>query len=117
MERLQNQWYIFELRKFDHISGYRNKLNWPSIRQRSNINTVKKKSKKKNARFCVVYNVLFNPAAPEYLRERFDLRTSMECSLRSSEKGALVIPAYCSDIHIRAICRICHRKVVNIVSL
>ncbi|KAJ2951962.1 hypothetical protein O0L34_g4221 [Tuta absoluta] len=62
MERLQNQCirFVFGLRKFDHITEYRERLKWLPIRRRRDLHTL-----------SLLFNVLTNPAAPQYLRERF----------------------------------------------
>ncbi|KAI5632630.1 hypothetical protein NE865_14646 [Phthorimaea operculella] len=62
MERLQNQCirFVFGLRKFDHITEYRERLKWLTIRRRRELHTL-----------SLLFNVLTNPNAPQYLRERF----------------------------------------------
>ena len=62
LERLQNLCirYVFGLRKFDHISEFRSRLNWVAIRDRRNLHTL-----------SLLYNILNNPHSPSYLVSRF----------------------------------------------
>lgn len=84
LERYQNVCirYIFGLRKFDHISEFRNKLNWLPIRMRRNSHIL-----------SLLYSALFNPTSPVYLKEKFHfLSDSSGGRLRSSHNLALGIP-------------------------
>ena len=56
LERLQNLCirYVFGLRKFDHISEFRSRLNWVAIRDRRNFHTL-----------SLLYNILNNPHSPD----------------------------------------------------
>lgn len=83
LERLQNLSirFIFGLRKYDHVSEFRNKLKWLPIRLRRNAHIL-----------SLLFNVLFNPAAPSYLKERFQfLGVTHTKFLRSSENLKLSI--------------------------
>ncbi|KAJ2939918.1 hypothetical protein O0L34_g6624 [Tuta absoluta] len=79
MERLQNQCirFVFGLRKFDHVSEFRERLGWLPIRQRRDLHIL-----------SLLYNVLNNPNAPIYLRERFELCT-VEAGSRLRSYGDL----------------------------
>ncbi|KAI5652169.1 hypothetical protein NE865_00507 [Phthorimaea operculella] len=84
MERLQNQGirFIFGLRKFDHVTEFRQRLRWLPIRQRRDLHTL-----------SLLFNVLFNPAAPQYLRERFVYHNVTDSRLRSCGDLSLHTPA------------------------
>ncbi|KAJ2945895.1 hypothetical protein O0L34_g4803 [Tuta absoluta] len=62
LERLQNLAirFIFGLRKFDHVSEFRAQLKWLPIRLRRDVHIL-----------STLYNILHNPATPDYLRSRF----------------------------------------------
>jgi hypothetical protein len=61
--------FIFGLRKYDHISHFRAKLKWLAIRLSRNAHIV-----------SLLYNILFNPKYPSYLREHFKLLDAIpEC--------------------------------------
>lgn len=86
LERLQNFCirFIFGLRKYDHISQYRSKLKWLPIRLRRNAHIL-----------SLLYNILFNPLTPRYLKERFNfLHNANVLNLRSSENLALSMPQH-----------------------
>ncbi|CAK1591293.1 unnamed protein product [Parnassius mnemosyne] len=86
LERLQNFCirFIFGLRKYDHVSCFRNKLKWLPIRLRRNAHIL-----------SLLYNVLFNPSYPSYLKDRFEfLHYSHSKVLRSSENFTLKMPAH-----------------------
>ncbi|KAG7302626.1 hypothetical protein JYU34_012573 [Plutella xylostella] len=86
LERLQNVCirFIFGLRKYDHVSEYRAKLKWLPIRLRRNTHIL-----------SLLYSILFNPAYPDYLKERFHFRhESHSRGLRSSQNLRLNIPPH-----------------------
>lgn len=73
LERLQNLCirFIFGLRKYDHVSDFRKKLQWLPIRQRRNAH---------------VLNVLFNAlqkSCPAYISDKFILTPCSERPVRS----------------------------------
>lgn len=91
LERLQNLSirFIFGLRKFDHISEYRNRLKWLPIRLRRNAHIL-----------SLLYNILFLSSSPAYLKERFEfLCLSNSRSLRSSETLMLKTPVHSSKFY------------------
>lgn len=71
LERIQNLciWFIFGLRKYDHVSHFRSQLKWLPIRFRRNSHIL-----------VLLYGILFNPATPHYLKERFSYVNSIRCS-------------------------------------
>lgn len=86
LERLQNYCirFIFGLRKYDHVSQFRAKLKWLPIRLRRNTHIL-----------SLLYNILFNPSTPHYLKSRFEYlhsSHSLSMSLRSSENFLLKPP-------------------------
>lgn len=94
LERLQNFCirFIFGLRKYDHVSEFRNKLKWLPIRLRRNTHIL-----------SLLYTILFSPSAPCYLRERFEfLHSCNSLSLRSSENLILQIPVHRSTFYDRS---------------
>lgn len=58
--------FLFGLRKYDHISDYRKKLKWLLIHLCRNTHIL-----------TFLYCILFNPASPSYLRERWSISTSL----------------------------------------
>jgi hypothetical protein len=79
--------FIYNLRKFDHVSEYRAKLNWLPIRQRRDLHILK-----------LLYSTLFYPNSPLYLRNCFSFHhSSLNRTLRSSSTLALDIPLHSSD--------------------
>lgn len=88
LERLQNAAirFIFGLRKYDHVSNFRKDLKWLPIRLRRNVRIL-----------CLLFNVLFNPAYPSYLRERFSFVHPPNTSCRSHLKSLLKFPSHHSD--------------------
>ncbi|XP_026321597.1 uncharacterized protein LOC113231486 [Hyposmocoma kahamanoa] len=62
LQRLQNLCirFIYGLRKFDHVSEYRRRLQWLSMKQRREEHVL-----------SFLYNVLYDPRSPPYLKERF----------------------------------------------
>lgn len=91
LERLQNFCirFIYGLRKYDHISEFRQKLQWLSIRLRRNFHTL-----------ALLYNILFNPTTPFYLKERFNyLHDTHTRCLRSSENLKLKMKLKKNPLH------------------
>ena len=84
-ERLQNICirYIFDLRKFDHVSEYRDELHWLRIRERRNLHAL-----------SLLYKVLNSPIAPPYLKEFFHPLGSHGVPLRSSQDNTIAIPLH-----------------------
>lgn len=86
LERLQNVCikFIFALRKFDHVSEYRDQLKWLTIRHRRNLHIL-----------SLLYSILYNPYSPNYLKTRFSfLGTDTDChlDLRSRSDNRLKMP-------------------------
>ncbi|CAG9785729.1 unnamed protein product [Diatraea saccharalis] len=84
LERLQNLAipFIFGLRKYDHVSEFRQQLQWLSIRQRRDLHIL-----------SLLYSVLFNPKCPFYLKQRFKfLSSTHDLPLRSSDSLRLSVP-------------------------
>ncbi|KAG7311164.1 hypothetical protein JYU34_002162 [Plutella xylostella] len=65
--------YIFGLRKYDHVTDFRNKLKWLNIRHRRNAHIV-----------SLVYGIVYNPCAPSYLTDRFSFFDFTDRPQRSS---------------------------------
>lgn len=88
LERLQNLCirFIFGLRKFDHISEFRSQLKWLPIRRRLDLHVV-----------SFLYNILFNPLSPSYLRERFNFLVPRGEPCRSSMSLLLRTPNHSSS--------------------
>ncbi|KAJ8719480.1 hypothetical protein PYW08_011655 [Mythimna loreyi] len=85
LERLQNLCirFVFGLRKYDHVSQFRKDLKWLPIRLRRNTRVL-----------CVLYNILFNPAYPGYLRDRFTFTRAADALCRSHLKYQLNFPPH-----------------------
>lgn len=99
LERLQNVCirYIFGLRKFDHISSFRKKLGWLPIRLRRNSRLL-----------SLLYNILFNPSYPSYLRDRFDFLYPLDLPCRPCVRNLLRVPVhntsyFSSSFSVRAV--------------
>ena len=90
LERLQNLCirYVFGLRKFDHISEFRSRLNWVAIRDRRNLHTL-----------SLLYNILNNPLSPSYLVSRFTELSAHGLDLRSANLLTLLIPRHSSAFY------------------
>ncbi|CAG9794380.1 unnamed protein product [Diatraea saccharalis] len=88
LERLQNVCirFIFGLRKYDHISQFRSQLKWLPIRHRRNAHVL-----------STLYNILYNPSAPSYLRNLFHLSRAQDKPCRSNVRTSLAIPTHHSD--------------------
>ncbi|CAK1578673.1 unnamed protein product [Parnassius mnemosyne] len=84
LERLQNLCirYIFGLKKYDHVSSYRKQLKWLPIRLRRNTRIL-----------CLLFNILYNPTSPPYLRDRFHFAHSPDAVCRSHLKTLLNFPS------------------------
>jgi hypothetical protein len=96
LEHLQNIAIriIYNLRKFDHVSEYRAKLNWLPIRQRRDLHILK-----------LLYHTLFYPNSPLYLRNCFSFHhSSLIRTLRSSSTFALDSPLHSSDFFSYSFC-------------
>ena len=85
LDRLQNVCirYIFGLRKFDHVSEFRSRLNWVEIRDRRNLHIL-----------SLLYSVLNNPNSPSYLSSRFTALAAHGLGLRSERLLSLLIPKH-----------------------
>lgn len=83
LERLLNSCirFIFGLRKYDHVSAFRAQLKWLPIRFRRNSHIL-----------CLLFSILHNPAAPNYLRDRFSYLHSSESPCRSNLSTVLRFP-------------------------
>lgn len=90
LERLQNFCirFIFGLRKYDHVSEFRQKLKWLPIRLRRNSHIL-----------SFLYKILFNPSIPLYLKERFEFIQGHSGSLRSSRVYKLKVHS-CSHLNL-----------------
>lgn len=90
LERLLNLCirYIYGLRKYDHVSQFRVQLKWLNIRSRRNAHIV-----------FLLYNVLFNPYSPNYLKERFTPLSSLGRPERSSQVHQLMIPPHKTSLY------------------
>jgi hypothetical protein len=87
LERLQNIGirYIFNLKKFDHITDFRNKLKWLTIRQRRELHII-----------IQVHKTLYSASSPSYLKETFEFLASHGLPLRSNGERLLSIPTHSS---------------------
>lgn len=87
LERLQNLCirFIFGLRKFDHVSEFRSQLKWLPIRRRRDLHVL-----------TFLYNILYNPLSPSYLRERFDFLVPRGEPSRSITSLRLKFPTHSS---------------------
>ena len=89
LERLQNLCirFIFGIRKYDHVSEFRDKLKWLPIRLRRNTHILH-----------LLYSVLFNPSTPPYLKKQFRfLHDVHSLSLRSQKNLLLEISPHSSS--------------------
>ncbi|CAK1594782.1 unnamed protein product [Parnassius mnemosyne] len=94
LERIQNLCirFIFGLRKYDHVSEYREKLKWLPIRLRRNTHIL-----------SLLYCILFNPTSPTYLKERFEFLGDNHCrSLRSDKNLTLKIPSHNTSFYSKS---------------
>lgn len=86
MDRLLNNCirFIFGLRKYDHVSSFRSQLKWLPIRYRRSLRSL-----------CMLFSILNDPCAPDYLQNYFKLLGSSHSrNLRSSENLLLEIPCH-----------------------
>ena len=91
LERLQNFCIriIFGLRKYDHVSEFRTQLQWLPIRRRRDLHML-----------SLLYNILFNPLSPPYLKQRFQfLHSATDPGVRSSRKLLLQFPQHASHTY------------------
>lgn len=90
LERLLNLCirYIYGLRKYDHVSNFRFKLKWLNIRYRRNAHAV-----------CLLYNIIFHPYAPNYLKDKFTFTSIRGRPQRSSQHLQLLIPQHKSELY------------------
>ncbi|GFG37563.1 hypothetical protein Cfor_00288, partial [Coptotermes formosanus] len=80
--------FVFNLRKYDHVSTYRKQLNWLPIRQRRSLRAL-----------TTLYSLLFSPNAPAYLTPHFQfLNSSHDLNLRSSHNLLLLCPPHTSGL-------------------
>lgn len=71
--------FIFNLRKYDHVSEYRAKIKWLPIRERRNVRIL-----------CLLFTVLKDPYSPVYLKQMFQFRKDThDRELRSSNSLTL----------------------------
>ncbi|KAG7303070.1 hypothetical protein JYU34_013095 [Plutella xylostella] len=94
LERLQNTCirFIFGLRKYDHVSGYRAKLKWLPIRDRRNLRIL-----------CLLFSILHEPNSPSYLKSMFNfLSDTHNRHLRSSHNLLLSLPLHRSGFMLNS---------------
>ena len=90
--------YIYNLRKYDHVSSFRAELNWLPIRQRRSLRVL-----------TTLFSLINSPSPPSYLISHFQYLCSTHArSLRSSNNLLLNCPSHTSDFihssfHIQAI--------------
>ncbi|CAK1581557.1 unnamed protein product [Parnassius mnemosyne] len=76
--------FIFNLRKYDHVSTYRSQLKWLPIRQRRSVRAL-----------TTLYSILMSPTPPSYLTSHFQyLCSSHDRNLRSSNNLLLKCPSH-----------------------
>jgi hypothetical protein len=79
--------YFFYLRKIDHVSDFRVKVNWLPIPQRRDLHVLK-----------LLYSTLFYPNSSLYLLSCFSFHhSSLNRALRFSSTIALDIPSHSTD--------------------
>jgi hypothetical protein len=85
LERLQNMGirFIFNIKKFDHITSYRNQLKWLTMRQRRKLHLL-----------LLVHKTLYSASSPYYLKEMFEFLASHGLPLRSNNERLLSIPTH-----------------------
>lgn len=78
--------YVFGLRKFDHISQFREQLKWLNIRSRRHQHIL-----------IFLHGILNNTSSPLYIKERFKyLSSTHNLHLRSTLNNLLEIPTHSS---------------------
>lgn len=85
LERLQNLCirFVYGLRKYDHVSDFRDQLKWLKIRERRDVHTL-----------CLLFNILNNPLSPNYLKERFTPLFDGRRPVRSVSNRMLTTPLH-----------------------
>lgn len=79
--------FIYGLRKYDHISEYRAKLQWLPIRERRSCRIL-----------GVLFSILRDKFAPEYLKDQFQfLSDTHDRDLRSSNTQLLATPSHSTN--------------------
>lgn len=94
LERLQNLAirFIFGLRKYDHVSEFRQKLKWLPIRRRRELHVL-----------SLLYRVLFDPKTPSYLKEKFKFKfVGDQSEVRTTRKLTLCIPTYVTKFYAQS---------------
>lgn len=90
LDRLLNNCirFVFNLRKYDHVSAYRAQLKWLPIRQRRVMRAL-----------TTLFSILHSPTSPSYLTSHFQYMCSQHSkNLRSSNNRLLHCPTHRSDI-------------------
>lgn len=76
--------FVFNLKKYDHVSEYRAKLKWLPIRERRKLTIL-----------CFLFKVLNDQNIPEYLKEKFEFTCDgHDYHLRSSHNLTLKMPVH-----------------------
>ncbi|XP_034824832.2 uncharacterized protein [Maniola hyperantus] len=90
LERLQNLCirFIYGLRKFDHITEYRTRLKWLTIRRRRDFHAL-----------TLLFSILYAPHTPSYLKDRFLGAADRDRKLRSSTDNKLQTPRNCTKFY------------------
>lgn len=94
LERLHNNCirFVYGLRKYDHVSLYRSKLKWLPIHRRRQLRML-----------CTLFSILYNPAAPLYLKSNFKFQnTTHPRNLRSNNIPTLQVPFCRTDFVSRS---------------
>ncbi|KAJ8710105.1 hypothetical protein PYW07_009471 [Mythimna separata] len=79
--------FIFNLKKYDHVSNFRSELKWLPIRQRRSLRAL-----------TTLFSLLHSPTPPSYLITHFQyLCSSHAKNLRSSNNLLLLCPSHTSD--------------------
>lgn len=93
LERLQNLAirFVFDLRKYDHVSEFRRRLKWLTIRHRRNCHIL-----------CTLYKVLHGSCGPSYLRDCFSFLYPPNKPCRSHVSTLLHIPLHHSNFGSRS---------------
>lgn len=90
LDRLLNNCirFIFNLRKYDHVSTYRSEINFLPIRERRNLHAL-----------TALHSILTCPTPPSYLTQYFKyLHSSHDKDLRSSNNLLLHCPTHHSSL-------------------